>query len=193
MLDNLRLGSTSAIVLTPSNTNIPYSLTSWTLPASRSSGFLGASSYTSAMINISSKNNTVANYGSGSGKVGVYYNYCAASAGYICAAEGENNLEGSPDRDICPKGWRIPTSSEYKSLYTAYSSNATNFRIALSTPLSGNFYNYQAREQNTYGSFWSSTRYWGQRMDMLYVSSSSISPQDNWTRDIGLSIRCIFK
>ena len=191
MLDNLRLGSTSKITLYPSNTNLPDSVTSWDLPASSSSGF---SSYTTAMINTTSKDNTTTGYGSGSKKIGVYYNYCAASAGNICTDSNSSN--GSADRDVCPKGWRMPTgdsSGEYQTLYTKYSSNASNFRNALSTPLSGYFYNSSASYQGSDGEFWSSTRDDTTYMYVLYVNSSNVVPAGGSLRRLGYSVRCLLK
>ena len=188
MLDNLRLGSDSTIDLTPSNTNI---VSSWTLPTS-SVGFGGI--YETAMINTASKDTTTTSYGSGSGKIGVYYNYCAASAGTYCYDSGSGT--GNASYDICPKGWRMPTggsSGEYQALYTAYSSNATNFRSALSTPLSGYFSDYSAKVQGSRGNFWSSTYAWGSGMSALSVESSSVSPMKSEYRTIGYSVRCLAK
>ena len=194
MLDNLRLGSTSKITLYPSNTNLPDSVTSWDLPASSSSGF---NSYTTAMINTTSKDNTTTGYGSGSKKIGVYYNYCAASAGDICSENNSSN--GSAHRDICPKGWRIPTSGpsgEYQTLYAAYSSNATNFKNALSVLLSGAFSYSSASIQGSTGIFWSSTKNGWSGMYYLYVTSSTIetaSGYDGDFRHVGYSVRCLLK
>ena len=67
--------------------------------------------------------------GAGSNKVGVYYNYCAASAGSYCYDESKGT--GNASYDLCPAGWRMPTSGssgEYKALYTAYSSDQATFK-----------------------------------------------------------------
>ena len=140
------------------------------------------------------------------GQLGVYYNYCAASAGSYCYGNREDYI-GSPSSDpntsslrditsdICPYGWRLPTSSdsgEYKALYTAYSSNYTNFQTALSTPLSGHFYSGKASDQGYYGDFWSST--WGSSFYMyfLHVSFTSVYPSSGDSRYGGKSVRCVF-
>ena len=98
------------------------------MPASVSSGFTNDDSgRTVARINVDSKN-TLYRYGyqsyqqEGLGKIGVYYNYCAASAGTVCAVS--NTINASVD--VCPKGWRMPTGGpggEYESLYASYSNN----------------------------------------------------------------------
>ncbi len=142
---------------------------------------------------------------SGSNKIGVYYNYCAASAGTYCWGDGTSSA-GSPEtdpnpnslidvtEDICPKNWRMPTSTEngeYQALYSAYSSNYTDFRRALSTPLSGYYGSGSAHDQSGYGFFWSST--WGSIYSMgnLIMSTSNINPSYNNYRYYGLSVRCI--
>ena len=131
-------------------------------------------------------------YGDGSGKIGVYYNYCAASAGSYCysnaAPDGTN-----ASQDICPAGWRMPTggsSGEYRALYTAYSSNAIDFRNALSTPLSG-YFNGSAFNLGSYGIFWSSTRGNGSNMNSLYVDSSGVTSPYGNARLFGYSVRCL--
>ena len=145
-------------------------------------------------------------YGNGSGKIGVYYNYCAASAGSYCWGN-DTSPTGSPssdpksdslydiDADICPAGWHMPTTTsggEYYYLYnTAYSANATNFRNALSTPLSGYFLSGSAVNQGSRGGFWSSTWYNTFSMRRLFVSASNVLPSDYYNRNYGLSLRCI--
>jgi hypothetical protein len=131
--------------------------------------------------------------GSGSNKVGAYYNYCAASAGSYCYDSDAGT--GNASQDICPKGWRMPTggsSGEYQALYTAYSSNVTNFQNALSTTLSGGFYSGSARGQGSVVYFWSATCYNSSYMYRLYADSSSVNPQGSSNRSYGTSVRCVF-
>ena len=138
------------------------------------------------------------------GKVGIYYNYCAVSAGSYCWGDGTAST-GSPttdpsgtlrdiDGDICPKGWHLPTSTsdgEFQALYTAYSSNVTDFQTALSTPLSGCFASGMAREQGNLGLFWSSTWIYPSNMLRLNLRSSDVSPSSNYRRNSGYSVRCV--
>ena len=190
MLDNLRLGGSSTMSLTPADTNIT---SNWTLPASTTTGFTDdTTGYTQPAINADYKNTTTTSYGAGSGKIGNYYNYCSASAGTYCYASGSGT--GNAQHDICPAGWRMPTgasSGEYQALYTAYSSDATSFRNALSTPLSGYFSDGSARSQGSYGRFWSSTYDNGNNMYSLNVDSSDVYPTSSSTRYRGYSLRCI--
>ncbi|MDO4527009.1 MAG: FISUMP domain-containing protein, partial [Candidatus Saccharibacteria bacterium] len=196
LLDNLRLGyagfASGVNYLDSTNTNTTNSIATSTFNGwKKTSGF---TSYTAPMINTASANTTTTSYGSGSGKIGVYYNYCAATMQSYCYASGSGT--GNASQDVCPKGWRMPTggsSGEYKALYTAYSSNATNFRNALSTPLSGYFYDSSAYSQGSYGYFWSSTYNNGSYMYYLIVGSSNVSPQDSDDRGGGFSVRCVLK
>ena len=171
-------------------------------------------SYSAPLIAIKNASNenwnpdTVASvtYGNGSGKIGIYYNYCAASAGSYCWGNG-TSYTGSPesdpksdtlydiDADICPAGWHMPTTTsggEYDYLYnTAYSANKTNFKTALSTPLSGYFNGGSASNQGSYGSFWSSTWASTYKLRGLYVNASDVNPSNYNYRYYGYSLRCI--
>ncbi len=140
------------------------------------------------------------------GKIGIYYNFCAASAGSYCYTSGASinrpNTAIDAAEDICPSGWRMPTGGaistsgnnngggEFQNLYSKYN-NAKLFQEALSTPLSGNFGNGKALSQGYYGGFWSSTRNSGSIMYYLYVDSTSVNPQSNYIRSYGFSMRCI--
>ena len=126
------------------------------------------------------------------GKIGIYYNYCAASAGSYCYAADASS--GDASQDICPAGWHLPTggaSGQYQTLYTAYSSNVANFESALSTPLSGYFASGTAYDQGTLGRFWSSSRYDGYYMHSLRVDPPAVTPQNYNGRAVGLPVRCI--
>ena len=52
-------------------------------------------------------------YGLGSGKIGAYYNYCAASAGSYCydsiSTDPNSGYLRDISSDICPKNWKMPT------------------------------------------------------------------------------------
>ena len=223
MLDNLRLDLGNETVLantTSSNTNA----TATSLNYMKNGGGTTSDQYPTAKINnvawesssqdyysipmtVSSSGSgwnkdTVAStkYGDGSGKIGVYYNYCAASAGSYCYGDGTSagTSEGNAGEDICPAGWRMPTGSsggEYQALYTAYSSNDANFMNALSTPLSGYFVSGLTYYQGWYGIFWSSTglKSDGSRMCVLHVNESNAGPQNILDRSLSTSVRCLFK
>ena len=132
------------------------------------------------------------------GKIGVYYNYCAASAGSYCYSESSSS--GNAMEDLCPAGWRMPTggsSGEFQNLYNQYSSGNPSqvaaFQIALNTPLSGNFASGTARGQGNYNNLWGSTRSTNLRMHRIDVGSNTVEPNANIERKVGLSLRCILK
>ena len=209
LLDNLRLDLTDSTVqanLSSSTTNasdttLSYlknggGTTSDKYATAGVSNWTSSYSFSAPLINTSYKDTTTTSYGSGSGKIGVYYNYCAASAGSYCYGDGTSSgtSSGNAAEDICPKGWRLPTggsSGEYQALYTAYSSNVSSFQAALSTPLSGYFYNGSASNQGSYGYFWSSTRNNDINMYSLYVYSTNVDPTNNNRRCYGSSVRCL--
>ncbi|MBR2767050.1 hypothetical protein IKD67_03145, partial [Candidatus Saccharibacteria bacterium] len=208
MLDNLRLNLTNSTVLnglTTSNTHVNSASLKSLKSGNRSAGAQYASSgfvkwdsssssnvYNQAKANADYKD-TIAPivYGQGSGKIGVYYNYCAASAGSYCYDQKAGT--GNASYDLCPAGWRMPTggsSGEYQALYTAYSSSDAKFMNALSTLFSGYFYDGSARYQGSYGDFWSSTYNSGSGMYRLYVRSSHVN-NDYGLRNYGHSLRCL--
>ena len=217
MLDNLRLdpaNSTTLNNITASNTHASAT----TLNYFKNGGGTTSNKYPTAKINnegwytanqnyysipmtVSSgdgwtKDTVTTSYGAGSGKIGVYYNYCAASAGSYCYGDGVSpgTSSGNATEDLCPTGWRMPTggsSGEYQALYTAYSSNATNFRNALSTPLSGYFGADLAKYQGSVGFWWASTWYIAHGMCALGVDASSVVPVNYDARYSGNSLRCI--
>ena len=214
MLDNLRLDLGNATVLnntTASNTNASAASLDYMkngggtifdkYPTAKINNVAwtdGAQNYYSIPMTISTyKDQTTTSYGSGSGKIGVYYNFCAASAGSYCYGNGASSgtSSGNAEEDICPAGWRMPTggSGEYKALYEAYSSNATNFRNALSTPLSGLFDNGSVVGYDYGGNFWSSKRASDSRMYNLQVYSSNVYADLYELSYRGNSVRCLLQ
>ena len=209
MLDNLRLDLTNSTILnslTTSNTHVNSASLTSLKSGNRSAGAQYASSgfvkwdsssktnvYNQAKANASYKDTTTTSYGAGSGKIGIYYNYCAASAGSYCYDSGSGT--GNASYDLCPAGWRMPTggfSGEYHALYTAYSSDTTSFLNALSTPLSGYFGSGKAYDQGEYGYFWSSTYDDGYIMHYEVVYTSAVpDPPDSGDRFYGFSLRCL--
>ena len=144
------------------------------------------------------KDSTVTSYGNGSGKIGIYYNYCAASAGSYCFGNGIDYgiSSGDATESICPKNWHIPSGGasnrEYNYLYeVGYSSNQANFKAALSTPISGYFYSGLAFDHGNYGLFWASSRQDNNLMYGPYVRTSEVSVLDYDTRDYGYTVRCV--
>ena len=136
--------------------------------------------------------------GAGSGKAGVFYNFCAASAGSYCY---DSNADTSgiaiATSDICPAGWRMPTggdNGEYKALLDAVSTsesepeNAIKFRTALSIPLAGRGDDYQ---EGDYGYLWTSTNAGAHEMIITQVGSDSALFTEDKERSTARPLRCI--
>ena len=222
MLDNLALdptNSTTAANMNASNTNATQeainnllnggsTTAGWsnTAVANVTTNFSNNDSNIQPRINNVSKDTLVTSYGpastGGQAKVGIYYNYCAASASTYCYAGGSgidvpDTLIDAP-QDICPANWRMPTSDntgEYSTLaqkYTNIATEANSLQYNLSTPLSGYYYSSSVDYQGSYGDWWSSTFGSSYSMLSLEVSPTNVYSSGNWSgRNNGRSIRCL--
>ena len=157
LLDNLSLDLTDADVqdnLTEDTTNASNT----TLGYLKNGGGGGADQYAmsgaaiwttsynySIPYIITAYSDTTGSGGYEAGKYGIYYTYCAATAGSYCYGGSPNyysygNASGDATEDICPKGWRLPTSGnsgETNAVSLAYNSDRTSVINALHTPFSG--------------------------------------------------------
>ena len=138
--------------------------------------------------------------GNGSGKAGVYYNYCAISAGSYCYSDGNEN-QGDNVYDLCPAGWKLPTGSDhddsdYKNLYNVLGQDKNTFVEKLSFPMAG-----------MRGEFSSMTVYWTHTYssnDNMYTLEFNVSEwngnrnyniwfqEDKFRNNIMLA-RCVMK
>ena len=159
------------------------------------------------------KDSTATSYGGGTGKIGIFYNYCAASGGTYCPGKDES-VGSSPaqdpkpdtlydiDGDICPAGWHLPTGNsggEYSDLINAYNgtydaTDPSSVQHNLSTPLTGRFVGGSHSSENNYhgtrGYFWTSTHSSASEMRAFWVNSSSANLSDSVNRGYGLPVRC---
>ncbi len=200
MLDNLAFngkdnqGSGSYVTMDSSNTNITGTET-WNDTIRTGWTSSTQNSYTASYINDASKNviSSNAKDQAGQWKVGVYYNYCAATVNTICSSD--TSTEAS--QDVCPKGWRLPTggsSGEFKTLYNNSNYNTYDkYRDALHLPLSGSFDDGQPYYQASSGCWWSSTANGGTNRYHLNVLTSVIYPAWLNDRQYGFSVRCVAK
>ena len=189
MMTNLNLGATTLTAdLTSANTNLSTTVTASTFNGWKKTS--GTQTLTSAeFIPVSGTDST-----SGTA-YGTLYNYCAASAGTICTDTNPSNAS----YDLCPAGWRLPTSNtggEFATLYAnAYYNTNAKMRASVANggaafALAGYFYNSTPAGQGG-GYYWSSTRYDNARMSHLYLNTSSVAPSYFNSRSGGYSIRCI--
>ena len=145
------------------------------------------------------------NPGIGSNKVGVYYNFCAASAGTYCY---EDNVDapdaGNAVYDICPAGWRIPkgrhtydsNSGDFGVLYDILSMSDFNFVTALSLTSTGH---ENPSSSSDTGYYWTSTR---STRDEMYIvqphildsgTGASVVFSEDKYRDSRRAVRCIME
>ena len=159
MTQNLRIAGGTTLNSPTSNV-----ASSYTLPNDSTSGF---NSYTTANMHYSGDTTT-----------GAWYNYCAASAGTVCS-----RTQQDASYDICPKGWRLPTNSEFSGI------TGTSYISAFS-PVTGGIYTDGSLYGTSYGYWWSSTAYYSSSQYYLYSNGSSLGTS-NSGKSNGLYVRCI--
>ena len=171
MTQNLRLIDKT---ISSADSNLPSGET-YTVPASNLSSF--TESYNTSAAYLDST-------------YGGYYNFYTATAGW-----GTNSVtSGNSPKDICPKGWRLPTggsSGEFQTLYNNYNSSAL-MQGEPNITLSGEVYNGSVYGQGSYGDFWSSTVGNAKYAYDLYLNGSNVRPADYLSYKYrGFSARCI--
>lgn len=182
MTQNLNFNMTSGMTLSSDTTNVTANRTIATVGSLTTKDNTG--SYTQVRTVVSSNTS-----------YGTYYNYCAATAGTICA----NNLTGSVDessQDICPKGWRLPTgdnNGEQKLLTNnIFGSYQVNYPQEFTAVVAGNYSNGSLLNSATSGYWWSSTAVNGTERYLLhYTTSSGLYSGIRNYRYYGYSVRCI--
>lgn len=123
---------------------------------------------------------------------GVYYNYCAATAGSYCYGDGANKgtSVNNASEDICPSGWRLPTGGP-NGEFNASVIDVDNYRVSMHLPYSGSVIEGSPALQGDNGSWWASTRDNDNKMNRLYIGSWEIYSNSTYQRSNGASIRCI--
>lgn len=213
MVQNLRLGGSSAITLTPASTNIT---SNFTLSASSNTFGTSSNSATANDVNINrmhdngntwlsptvvNSNSTVNTTGtppSATQYMGNYYNWYTATAGtgtYAMSTNGQNATQS-----LCPKGWRLPTGGEITTtgngeiltLYNTYGDNFNNFNTAFAGITSGYWHADRPELQGTRGLWWSSTAYSNIQAYSLHILNTGeiYQPRSDWKMP-GYSIRCL--
>lgn len=168
----------------------------------------GSSAYDAPLFNKTNKDIVPTDSLSTSGgwKVGIYYNFCAASVGTYCYAGGASGQSSHYNvaQDICPSGWRLPTytpstiTSEYETLYNRYptipdvETQYSRFRNALHLPLSG-YSSGSIMEVNNINRAWEATTNGNYNAYYSYTGTSSVSPMSDTARNNAQSVRCIAK
>ncbi len=175
MIDNLRISDRR---ISSADSNLPNGET-WDIPASSISGFSEADANNVYIDNT----------------YGGYYTFYAATAGW-----GTTSLDvtrvNSP-KDICPKGWRLPTGSvegEYYTLYEKYNTS-TSLQGEPGFTLSGFIHNstIMGRDEGLeQGNYWSSTADYSNNAYRLFLNSYNYaSASGSGAKICGYQIRCV--
>ncbi|MBR5046597.1 hypothetical protein IKX73_03170, partial [Candidatus Saccharibacteria bacterium] len=226
MLDNLALDLTSSTIVNAlSTTNTHLDATSLTYfkngggttsdryPTVAYGTFGSTGSYSQPLTYTTNKDiilrpSTATNYtdsiagayGLGQGKIGAYYNYCAASVGYYCF-NNSSSADGSGGvYDACPAGWRMPTggaSSEFKTLYTssAINSDIATYSNALSVSFSGRMLSSgSVLYLGSQSDLWTSTgdsddNYRGAYSVIIETNKANL--ESTISRNAAISVRCV--
>ena len=167
--------------ITNSDSNITAS--SYTLPASSTSGFSDNS--TAYVYNSDSTNFNDTSCGSN--------NPCYSYYSYVAATAGTNPSSGAAGSDICPYGWRLPTQAELTTLKNSYSTGAKLVDSPFLGVYAGSYRNSSSfLNGGSYGYYWSSTAYNSNGAYYLYFDSSSANVGSTNKR-YGSSVRCVAK
>lgn len=201
MLNNLRLGGSSSITLTPGDSDVT---SNFTLPAIIMSG-------TSNSYDLPRTYGAVpGDSGSDATNYGYLYNWPAATAG---ASRTTNPAgSGSTLSSICPRGWRLPTGassgSNFAQLDIAFGGTGNHAVGGPSIPRwqpGGAFQGVFSGYWNMSGGYtltglsgylWSSSAHAtdADRAHYTYTgdsASSQVNPgNDNYYRSVGMAVRC---
>ena len=204
--ENLRLDPSTASITTV-NTNSP---TASFISAVRSSTSLNTlcnddtiACLEQVLYNTNNINRSLtANYKSNNSSsswhgYGVTYNWYTATAG-----NGTYNTAGTTvTGDICPAGWRIPTSGtggEFTAMNTAINNSLTNSSVGLrryphNFIYSGDYNTTTAGGRDSYGRLWSATSQSQTNSYRLGYAANTVTPANSWNKWVAFPVRCIAK
>ena len=186
MTQNLDLDLSTSKTLTPDNTNISSNWTPRTSTTTTISGY--SSPDTGKSYNpgdkyyegsYSASDPTTMHY-----HVGNYYQWSAATAGYTGTSQSTQS--------ICPKGWTLPSQSQFQQLINSglSGSNSMNAPYYL---LRGGYLNTSSLIlAGSYGSYWSSSSSSSSTTYNLYLDSDSIHTNNKMHHYYGIPVRCVF-
>jgi uncharacterized protein (TIGR02145 family) len=224
MLNNLKLGSASAIALKSDDTNLPSGVT-FNLPAlTKTDSYAYDQPYIYADDFDGGANKSATTDINSPDFYGYYYNWCAAKVGQTESCTDQNVVSTFTAPDICPANWRMPiggdvgdidnefdvlnakmagfadNQGEYLSEYGDYLSfdrpiYADNFEFTgpFRGVLAGSRYDGQWLFMDD-GYVWSaSPASTEQYAYLLYLGNGDVGPGTYWSRQLGLSVRCLLK
>ena len=120
---------------------------------------------------------------------GTYYNYHGATAGWGDVDAGNS---GTAPKDICPKGWRLPTDAELTALSNSYDTPA-DFITDANLLLSGHIVNGELLGRGELDDFWTSKSANASSATSVVLGGSPVTSTNNSKLVDGKIIRCIAK
>ena len=165
MTENLRIANKD---LTSADSDVSAN---FTIPASSVSGF-----------NAQDTNNAYVD-----STYGGYYTFYTATAG----TGGTSLTSGNAPSSICPKGWRLPTTTEFQTLYNTHYNSSALMRGEPGFVLSGYVRDGSVYNQGSGGDYWSSTVLNANYAYSLGLLSSYVYPDDYRDKYGGLAVRCV--
>lgn len=169
MTENLRIQDK---VLTSDDSDL-VSGTTYTIPASELSNFATERGidHSAAYVNDAR---------------GGFYNFYTATAG----TGGTSLTSGNAPSSICPKGWHLPTVTEYQTFYNSYDTDEAAF-LAAGFNLFSDVYDGVLYDPGL-GFYWESTVIDANHAYNLFLDSVSRGyPDDEDTKYPGYAVRCI--
>jgi uncharacterized protein (TIGR02145 family) len=119
---------------------------------------------------------------------GGFYNFYTVTAGW-----GTSSVtSGNSPKDICPKGWRLPTggdNSEFQTLFDEYTGNYSGLMEQAKFIKAGQVYGGGRSYKTSFGLYWTSTAYDGNN---AYYYDLAWKDQHR-SKKYGYSVRCIAK
>ena len=184
MTQNLDLDLSTRRTLTPADTNIS---SSWTPRVSTTTSLSGSSASDTGKSydagnqayegTYNSSDPTTAHY-----LVGNYYQWSAATAGYTGTSQSTQS--------ICPKGWTLPSRSQFQALINSGLSGSNFMSAPYYLLRGGHLYGSSLDNDGDYGYYWSSTPY-----DFGLVYSLGFYSGNAYTSTAypyyGQSVRCV--
>ncbi|MBQ2695499.1 hypothetical protein IJG04_02565, partial [Candidatus Saccharibacteria bacterium] len=123
-------------------------------------------------------------------QLGVWYNYCAASAGTVCS---QTKLDAS--EDICPSGWHLPSYNTapgaFSGMTGTVTTTGTNNASYFSPIYGGYYYLGSLYYATTYRHWWSATARDANIQHYLYYSNGSLSTHYGNKGTGGYHVRCV--
>ncbi|MBR2543538.1 InlB B-repeat-containing protein, partial [Candidatus Saccharibacteria bacterium] len=179
MTQNLRLVGPRTLTSADSNVSSNFALpasTNWSVPGYSSTG--------TAMLKDS-----------GNTSYGVYYNWYTATAG-----TGTYNLTyGTASASVCPKGWHLPTSTEFQTLFNAYT--IANLASTWTPATAGHITSAGSISTGRGASYWASNNNGNEYATVSTIGASLLNPTGsswysatavvNYNKDYGLTVRCL--